>query len=60
MSGPPVSLEGSNVLVEWPVWRLVCEGVATLQEIETSWTLADVLDGNEALDAFTLARRSAG
>jgi len=26
------------------------EGIATLQEIETHWSLYDVLDANEALD----------
>jgi hypothetical protein len=43
------------VSAEWPIWRLVCEGVATLTEIETGWGLGDVLDANEALDAFAAA-----
>lgn len=32
------------------MWRLVLDGVATLHEIETHWSIADVLDANEALD----------
>ncbi len=35
---------------EWPVWRLVRDGWAGLQEIDTHYTLDDVLDANEALD----------
>ena len=53
----PVSLAGSNVLAEWRVWRLVCEGIATLHEIETHWHLGDVLDANEALDVYAAARK---
>ena len=50
-------MDGSNVGPEWPVWRLVVEGVATLSEVDTHWTLTDVLDANEALDAYAVARR---
>jgi hypothetical protein len=32
------------------VWRLVLEGMASLHEVETHWTITDVLDANEALD----------
>lgn len=31
--------------------------VATLQEIRAGWSLYDVLDANDALDAFIEARR---
>lgn len=41
-----------NIGEEWAVWRLVTEGVATLQEIETAWWIEDVLDANEALDVL--------
>jgi hypothetical protein len=58
-AGPPPSerRRGSNVEPEWPVWRLVMEGVATLTEIEAAWGLGDILDGNEALDAYAVGRR---
>lgn len=29
--------------------------MATLQEIETSWSLVDVLEANEAIDAYAEA-----
>lgn len=33
-----------------PVWRLVLKKVATLEEIERSWTFSDILKGNALLD----------
>ena len=33
-----------------PVWRLVLKKVATLEEIERSWTFMDLLKGNALLD----------
>lgn len=36
----------------WSVWRLVAAGVARLEEIDRHWTVSDVLDANEALDAW--------
>lgn len=41
-----------NIADEWAVWRLVTEGVATLEEIERAWWIEDVLDANEALDVL--------
>jgi len=32
------------------VWRVVLSGKATLTEIETQWSLDDLMDANEALD----------
>lgn len=32
------------------MWRLVTDGIATLHEIESYWSITDVLDANEALD----------
>ena len=32
-------------------WRLVLAGVATLPELHREWTLEDILDAHEALDA---------
>jgi len=32
------------------IWRPILRQVATLEEIETHYTLADLLDVNEALD----------
>jgi hypothetical protein len=36
---------------DWPLWRLVLEKVATKQELDTHWSIDDVADANEALDA---------
>lgn len=41
-----------NTAPTWPVWRLVAARVASLHEIDTHWTLSDVLDANEALDVL--------
>jgi hypothetical protein len=35
---------------EWPVWRLVVSGKATLTEIETSYTLDDLMRINAVMD----------
>src|SRR3990167_9350717 len=35
---------------ELPVWRVVLEGAATLQELETTWSLDDLYRANAALD----------
>jgi len=32
------------------VWRLVIERVATLTEIDSAWSLDDILDANAVLD----------
>lgn len=32
------------------VWRVVAAGLATLTEVESSWTLADMWDANLYLD----------
>lgn len=31
-------------------WRPILEGIATLEEINRSWTINDLADANEALD----------
>ena len=36
--------------VELPIWRLVVHRVATLQELETHWSLDDVDKANAMLD----------
>ena len=38
--------------VDWLLWRLVLSDKisASLAEIETEWTICDVLDAHEALD----------
>lgn len=36
---------------DWEVWRLVHRGWATLQEIETHWSFADLMEANAVLDA---------
>jgi hypothetical protein len=37
---------------EWMIWRLVSRGIANLQEIDTHWTIVDVLKANDALDVL--------
>jgi hypothetical protein len=37
-------------LEEWPIWRLVLQGKATLQELETIWDYDDVVRANISLD----------
>ncbi len=48
-----------NTDIPWPIWRLILQGVATLQEIETHWSLSDVVAANRALDAKLDAERQA-
>lgn len=43
----------------WPVQRLILEGKASLAEIDTYYSINDVADQNEALDAWHEAQRSA-
>ena len=35
---------------EWPVWRLVTERVAHLEELNRSWTVLDIAKANAVLD----------
>ena len=37
------------------IWRLVMKGTARLEEIETHWSLADVITANTLLDCQELA-----
>jgi hypothetical protein len=43
-------IDPPNVADDWPVWRVVAEGMGTLVEIERHWWVEHVLDANEALD----------
>lgn len=43
----------------WPAWRLVLERVATLQEVETYYSLDDVIMAGEALDLKYSAEKEA-
>lgn len=36
---------------EYHIWRLIIAGIATLEELETTWSLDDVERGNAALNA---------
>lgn len=36
----------------WPAERLMLKHIATLQELETHYSIDDVCDRNEALDAW--------
>ena len=44
---------------QWPAWRLVHAGWATLTELRTTWTLGDLFDANHALDAAQAAEARA-
>lgn len=37
------------------MWRLVTQRIATLQELETSWSLCQLANANDALDALAEA-----
>jgi len=39
------------------VWRLVTGRVATLAEIETHWSVTDLIDANDVLDAIDEAQQ---
>jgi hypothetical protein len=43
----------------WPAERLIVEGVATLQEVETWYSFDDVLNRCAALDSVSRARAEA-
>lgn len=43
----------------WPCWRLVEAKVATLRDLETWWSVDDVFDANDVLDAVAEARAEA-
>jgi hypothetical protein len=45
---------------EWPVWRLVIEGVASLPEIDAHWDLDDVYRANDALTIRAFADEHRG
>ncbi len=45
--------------MNFAVWRVVLEGVATLQEIETHWSIDDLADAHEALDLKTALETAA-
>lgn len=53
-----MKLEGVDHLW-WPAERLLIKGVATLQELETWYSLTDILDRNDALDALEEAQAKA-
>jgi hypothetical protein len=43
----------------WPCERLILERVATRAEIYTSYNISDVMDANDALDAWKEAEAAA-
>lgn len=49
-----------ELLEEWPVWRVVMSGKATLTEIETHYTLDDLMRLNAVLDIKDAAEILAG
>ena len=49
--------------IEWPAWRLVIEGVASVWELESVWNTEDVMKANAALDMrrdYEVAQQQAG
>jgi hypothetical protein len=40
----------------WPCWRLIDAGWASLTELKTTWTIVDLFEANEALDAVLEAK----
>jgi len=45
-----------HVRDEWPAWRLVEEGKATLEDVQAKWSINDIADMNAVLDAVHEAR----
>jgi hypothetical protein len=45
--------------VTWPGWRLILEQVATLRDLDMVWSINDIADANEALDAWHEAEAAA-
>ncbi len=43
----------------WPAWRLYLERYATLRELEAEYSLDDVVEANEVLDAWYEAQEDA-
>lgn len=42
-----------ELMHEWMIWVVVSRGMATLRELETTWTLDDVI---RAVDFMTIQR----
>jgi len=40
---------GSDISEEWLVWRLVLSRISTLTELDSSWSLDDLIRANLAL-----------
>ncbi len=36
--------------MQWSIWRVVLENLATLEEVETHWSIHDLQEANEVLD----------
>lgn len=43
----------------WPAWRLWERGKATREALETTWSIDDVADANDVLDACAEAETAA-
>lgn len=42
----------------WPAWRLIAEGWATLEELETHWSIDDIQTANLYMDAWAEAQKT--
>lgn len=45
--------------LDWFTWRLVLANAATLMELDTYWSVVDMMDAHEALDLQDEAMRLA-
>jgi hypothetical protein len=54
----PITLTGVDH-IWWPAERLLQERIATLQELETYYSIDDIMDRNDALDAVSEGRAKA-
>lgn len=45
--------------LDWFIWRLVLAQIVTLKELDTHWSVVDMLDAHESLDLQEEAERLA-
>lgn len=49
-----------ELMDEWPIWRLIDRRMATLTELETVWSLDDVMRANAVADISDTIQAMAG
>jgi hypothetical protein len=50
-------INATDMACEWPVWRLVVARVATLTELDCSWSYDDLVRAGMAMDIDDAMRR---